>query len=92
MKSWNCELPPLVAVEHRAAWPEDEFNELERQMATFYTQTFYDIFHRAATIPRYLPHFISPFIPPRRERVMLNPRPQVVYDLSVLNLMSRGRS
>lgn len=88
MQSWELKLPPLVAADHKAAWREAEFNELEREMTGFYVQTFYDIFHRAATIPRHLPHYISPFIPPPRTYIMLNPRPKIVYDLSVLDLPS----
>lgn len=90
MKFWGDDLPPLIATKHKAAWPRAEFNELEQQMATLYTQAFYDSFRRAATIPRYLPHYVSPFIPPPRTRIILNPRPHVVYDLSVLNIPSTG--
>ena len=35
-------------------WPADKLDELEKEIATIYTQSFYDYFRRAAILPRRL--------------------------------------
>ncbi|TFK58126.1 hypothetical protein BDN72DRAFT_907053, partial [Pluteus cervinus] len=70
MQTWDSQLPPLVAVPDndrvQVGWEKDDLDALEMQIATFYMQSFFNIFHRATTIPRWLVHMphtilLSPF-------------------------------
>lgn len=58
MKEWDGELPPCVRVEKPVEqYSEEEISELEKDIATFYTQSFFNHFGRAAVIPHGLEVF-----------------------------------
>ncbi len=50
----GCGQVDLNANQDVAAYSESEINAMELALATFYTQSFYDFFGRAAVIPRRL--------------------------------------
>ncbi|TFK59406.1 hypothetical protein BDN72DRAFT_905871 [Pluteus cervinus] len=84
MQKWEGRpLPPLIASTHAIAW--DNIDSLEREIAIFYTQTFFNHFHRAPIIPRWLPHLPQTVLPSPFQHKMMNPRPNIYYDLGILD-------
>ncbi|KAF7330154.1 hypothetical protein MSAN_02465400 [Mycena sanguinolenta] len=62
MRDWSvpCERPQEIdSATKRIEWDAREVRLLERQVATFYTQSFYEVFGRAAVIPMRLEHEIG---------------------------------
>ncbi|TFK59350.1 hypothetical protein BDN72DRAFT_865224 [Pluteus cervinus] len=84
MQKWKCQpLPPLIASNHAIAW--DNIDSLEREIAIFYTQSFFNLFHRAPIIPRWLPHLPQTVLPSPFRHKMMNPHPNIYYDLGILD-------
>ncbi|TFK60528.1 hypothetical protein BDN72DRAFT_904875 [Pluteus cervinus] len=91
MRSWKVDGRRPASLDiSKFAWSEADVVGLERDVAQFYTQSFFDQFHRAAVIPRRLstralgsslmpPPFLLPDPP---ALTVLNPRPNIYYDLS----------
>ncbi|TFK59435.1 hypothetical protein BDN72DRAFT_780752, partial [Pluteus cervinus] len=84
MQKWDGRpLPPLIASTHAVAW--DNIDSLEREIAVFYTQSFFNYFHRAPIIPRWLPHLPQTVLPSPFRHKMMNARPNIYYDLGILD-------
>ncbi|TFK60407.1 hypothetical protein BDN72DRAFT_779451, partial [Pluteus cervinus] len=78
--------PPLINSLNPLRHDKATLDLLELQIAMFYVECFCVIFHRAPVLPRRLEHIPQTILPPPHGRVIMNPRPNVYYDLSVLDL------
>lgn len=56
MKDWPHAPASITESWRRGEWTDETRRELEAAVATYYTQTFYDYFHRAPIIPMRLVH------------------------------------
>ncbi|SJL13793.1 uncharacterized protein ARMOST_17241 [Armillaria ostoyae] len=69
MRTWRGHPASLETVKP-AGWTEEEFLDLEKQIASFYTDTFFLYFGRAPVLPRQLSHkTLDEYVPERRHRV-----------------------
>lgn len=69
MKTWQGHPSSLETVKP-AGWTEEEFLDLEKQIASFYADTFFLYFGHAPVLPRQLSHKTSDeYVPERRHRV-----------------------
>ena len=70
------------------AWSAAAMAELEHDIATFYTQSFFDSFKRAPIIPCRLSHTVEPYVPPMSTSKyhVVGPRANVFYDLTALDV------
>lgn len=86
MASWAKS--PVSFQTEKLRWKRGEMEVLERDIATFYTQSFFNFFHRAPIVPRRLSRLVAR--PPVKvfpsEPRMIDPKPNIYYDLSVLRL------
>jgi hypothetical protein len=88
MATWQGTPPPIIQVT-KYAWSRREIEDLEVAIATFYVQTFYSNFRRAPVVPRGLSHQVSPYCaPPPPKITVLDPLPNMFYDVSALSLVS----
>lgn len=56
MRDWPRPPASITEARHREEWSDDQCRGLEAAVATYYTQTFYNFFSRAAIIPMRLEH------------------------------------
>ncbi|KAJ7275959.1 hypothetical protein C8J57DRAFT_1505264 [Mycena rebaudengoi] len=58
MCQWNTTPRPVIimTVDMRPQWPEEDQDRLEVAVAEYYTQSFWDLFGRAAVVPMRLEH------------------------------------
>ena len=83
MLSWPNS-PSIIQVE-KFRWKDKDIDELERRICCFYVDSFYNHFRRAPIIPRRLSHTVAPYqYPTLSEITILDPRPNMFYDVSIL--------
>jgi hypothetical protein len=88
MATWQGTPPPIIRVT-KYAWSKREIEDLEVAIATFYVQSFYNNFRRAPVVPRGLSHQPSPYCaPPPPKITVMDPLPNMFYDVSALSLAS----
>ncbi|TFK60990.1 hypothetical protein BDN72DRAFT_778742, partial [Pluteus cervinus] len=86
MQNWRGSPPPLITSTHPIAWNQvNNLDHLEVEIAKFYTQSFFNTFHRAPVIPRWLPHLPQTTLPSPFRHKMVYPRPNIYYDLRILD-------
>ncbi|KAK0228091.1 hypothetical protein IW262DRAFT_1455291 [Armillaria fumosa] len=69
MRTWQGH-PAFLENVKPAGWTEEDFLDLEKQIASFYADTFFLYFGRAPVLPRQLSHKTSDeYVPERRQRV-----------------------
>ncbi|TFK73717.1 hypothetical protein BDN72DRAFT_893680 [Pluteus cervinus] len=78
--------PPLINNLDPLCWDKVVLDLLELQIAMFYVDCFCKVFNRAPVLPCRLEHIPQTILPPPHGRIILNPRPNMYYDLSVLDL------
>jgi hypothetical protein len=84
MATWRGEIPPIIRTE-KYRWSKQEIEDLEIAIANFYVRSFFNYFHRAPVVPRGLSHQASLYrIPPSPKIKVLDPTPNMFYDVSVL--------
>jgi len=83
MRAWPGSKLDILGVD-QIKWRTRDIEDLELAVATFYTQTFYNYFRRAPVIPRRLSHNVPGFIVPPSTLQIVNPRPNMYYDLTRL--------
>jgi hypothetical protein len=59
MRDWSS-IPRIIQRVNKCFYTERDILDLESAIAQFYTQAFYNHFHRAAIVPRRLSHHTSP--------------------------------
>ena len=83
MMSWP-HAPSILQME-RFKWRDKDMDELENHICRFYVDSFYNYFRRAPIIPRKLSHTIAPYrYPAFSDITVLDPRPNIFYDVSIL--------
>jgi hypothetical protein len=85
MRTWQGDIPSIILVE-KFQWKEQDIRDLEDAVTSFYTQSFYRYFRRAAIVPRRLSHSASLYrIQDAPGRItMLDPAPNTFYDTSII--------
>ncbi|KAJ7238476.1 hypothetical protein C8J57DRAFT_1528788 [Mycena rebaudengoi] len=70
MCQWNTTPRPVIitTVDMRPQWPEEDQDRLEVAVAEYYTQSFWDLFGRAAVVPMRLEHDLGTQFPPSYKR------------------------
>jgi hypothetical protein len=88
MMSWRGEIPGILRVE-KVHWHYQEIIDLEDAISSFYVASFYQHFRRPPIVPRALSHSAAVFLPPALpEMTVLNPKPNVFYDLTSITPIS----
>jgi hypothetical protein len=83
MMTWP-EAPSLIWTE-KLQWLDWDIEALEAAVAQFYVWSFYNHFCRAPIIPRCLSHMAAPYhIPEPSKITVLDPHPNMFYDVTVL--------
>lgn len=86
MITWH-EVPPIIKVE-KYRWVENDIQELENTITCFYVKTFDSYFHQRPIVPCHLLHVASLYhIPDPPKITVLNPCPNMFYNVSVLSLL-----
>jgi hypothetical protein len=71
----------------KSQWPEWDIHDLEIAITSFYVKSFYNYFQHAPIVPRGLSHLVSLYhIPDPPAVTILDPRPDLFYDVSVFLL------
>lgn len=83
MRDWPGIKPPILSVD-QFRWRLGEIEELEKGVATFYTQTFFNCFRRAPVIPRRISHSPPDLAIPPPVLKVLDPAPNVYHDITQL--------
>ncbi|TFK57934.1 hypothetical protein BDN72DRAFT_907280, partial [Pluteus cervinus] len=84
MKTWIGPHPASFA-DHEMAWTSPtEIMKLEKDVAQFYCRSFVKFFRRAPITPHRVSHILQPIQPRPGPITILNPRPNVFYDLTAL--------
>jgi hypothetical protein len=85
MMTWKGDIPSIILVE-KYRWKEQDIRDLEDSITSFYTQSFYRYFRRAAIVPRRLSHSASLYrirdLP--GQITVLDPAPNTFYDTSII--------
>ena len=86
--SWRGEIPGILQVE-KVHWHYQEITDLEDAISDFYVASFYQYFRRPPIVPRALSHSVAVFRPPALpEMTVLDPKPNVFYDLTRITPIS----
>ncbi|KAG6906735.1 hypothetical protein DXG01_012315, partial [Tephrocybe rancida] len=83
MKTWPGKKPAIMELD-QLRWRDPDIDELEMEIARYYTQTFFNYFKRAPVIPRRLSHNVPGMVVPPHILKHLNPAPMVFYDMDYL--------
>jgi hypothetical protein len=85
MMTWRGDIPSIILVE-KYKWKEQDIRDLEDAITSFYTQSFYCFFRRAAIVPRRLSHTASLYrIQDAPGKItVLDPAPNTFYDTSII--------
>ncbi|TFK61643.1 hypothetical protein BDN72DRAFT_903934 [Pluteus cervinus] len=76
---------PASFDDHQMAWTSPtEITKLEKDVAQFYCRSFVKFFRRAPITPHRISHIVQPIQPRPGPITILNPRPNVFYDLTAL--------
>jgi len=84
MVTWRGAVPQTIMIE-KVRWTMRDMQDLEGEITKFYVASFYNHFHRAPVVPRGLSHQTAPYVPPPPKATVLNPSPNVFYDLSLIS-------
>ncbi|TFK58897.1 hypothetical protein BDN72DRAFT_906326 [Pluteus cervinus] len=84
MRTWVGPHPTSFHDAHKTRWSPEEMVQLEKDVASFYCRSFIKYLRRAPIVPHRLRHIIPPIQPPTGPLTMLNPSPNVFYDLTAL--------
>jgi hypothetical protein len=83
MMSWPN--APTILQKEKFQWSDKDVDDLEHHVCRFYVDSFYNHFRRAPIIPRRLSHVVAEYrYPALSEITVLDPRPNMFYDVSVL--------
>jgi hypothetical protein len=84
MATWWGKIPPIIWTE-KYRWSKQEIEDLEIAITNFYVRSFFNHFHHAPVVPCGLSHQASLYrIPPSPKIKVLDPTPNMFYDVSVL--------
>ena len=85
MMTWWGDIPSIILVE-KYKWKEHDIRDLEDAITSFYTQSFYRFFRRAAIVPCHLSHTASLYrIRDAPGKItVLDPAPNTFYDTSII--------
>jgi hypothetical protein len=84
MMTWRGKVPPIITAE-KVRWTMHDIEDLEREITKFYVASFYNHFRRAPVAPRGLSHQAASYVPPPPPPItVVNPRPKVFYDVSLV--------
>ena len=83
MMGWRGNVPPIIQVQ-KFKWIRQDMQELENAITSFYVQSFYNYFQRLPIVPHGLSHTASLYIPKPPRVTILDPHPEVFYDVNIL--------
>ena len=84
MTTWKGKVPPIITTE-KLRWTMHDIEDLEAEITKLYVASFYSHFCRAPVVPQGLSHQTTLYTPLPPKFTILDPRPNVFYDLSLVS-------